>query len=275
MPPLLKAALAASLLSALGAAQRVRPEPLTIPRTAAKMAQPSARDELSGVCPRGTLPDAQVCIPVPEDRGGERFAEERAAHRDKSGQWRGYDQIPRRPDRPADYARYRYPVPVPPGKNPVSSGYDLNKPDSEQRRGPELSAVGHGGIDLPQRRGTELHLIALEHQTGSAEVVYVGPLFGNTVVTRHSVREAGQLRDYLVLYGHLERPASGLVRGAQLTEGATLGYVGDSGSPGDVHLHLEVRRVRDGVDARSLAPGQLTHNAKTVAIDPRNVLPLR
>ena len=275
MPPLLKAALAAALFSALGAAQRMRSEAPPAPRARSEAARNGALDDLSGVCPRGTLPDAQVCIPVPSDRGSESALAERGAHRDKSGQWRVYEQIPRRPDRPADYAKYRYPVEPLPGQSLVLSGYDLDKPDSEQRRGAELSAVGHGGIDLAQRRGADVRMVALEHQTGAAEVVYVGPLFGNTVVTRHTLREGGQLRDYVVLYGHLGGAAAGMSKGTPLAEGGKVGFVGDSGSPGDVHLHLEVRRVRDGIDVRSLPPGQLTHNAKTVAIDPRNVLPLR
>jgi murein DD-endopeptidase MepM/ murein hydrolase activator NlpD len=186
-----------------------------------------------------------------------------------------YDQIPRRPERPADYARYRYPVEPLPGQSLLMSGYDLDRPDAEQRRGPDLSAVGHGGIDLAQRRGAEVRLVPLEHQEGDAEVIHVGELFGNTVVTLHRLREGGQLREYLVLHAHLDRPAGGLARGTFVRESAVLGYVGDSASPGVVHLHLEVRRVRDGLDAHALPPGQLTHNAKTVVCDPRNVLPLR
>jgi hypothetical protein len=56
--------------------------------------------------------------------------------------------------------------------------------------------------------------------------------------------------------------------------GSIVGYVGDSGSPGVVHLHLEVRRAREGVSLQSLGAGELAHNSKTVACDPRNVLPL-
>jgi murein DD-endopeptidase MepM/ murein hydrolase activator NlpD len=283
MPPLLKAALAAALLSALGAAQRTQSGQAAASATgalAAGRAQPAPQPgsvaiDLPGACPAGTLPDAKVCIPVPAANGGNSLALRRAAHREKSGQWRSYDQIPRRPDRPADYERYRYPVQPLPGQALVSSGYDLDKPDSEQRRGSELSAVGHGGVDLAQRRGAEVRLVPLEHQSGDAEVVFVGPLFGNTVVTRHTLREGGQQRDYIVLYGHLEGAAPGLRPGTLLPSSGLVGFVGDSDSPGDVHLHLEIRRVRDGIDVRGLGPGQLTHNAKTVATDPRNLLPLR
>jgi murein DD-endopeptidase MepM/ murein hydrolase activator NlpD len=119
-----------------------------------------------------------------------------------------------------------------------------------------------------------VRLIALENQVGDAEVVHVGSLFGNSVVTRHSLREGGQLRDYVVIHGHLEGAAPGIKRGESAREGTLLGFVGDSGSPGEVHLHLEVRRVRDGVDAGKLVAGQLVLSSKTVVCDPRNVLPL-
>ena len=215
-------------------------------------------------------------MPVPElnSGGGEALAEQRAAHHDREGRLRVYDQIPRRPERPADYRKYQLPVPPLAQQSFVTSGYDLDLPDDEQRRGAEMKAVGHGGIDLAQKRGTQVALVPLEHQVGDAEVLFVGKLFGNSVVTHHAVREGGVLRDYLVIHGHLEKPASGLGRGATLAAGAVVGYVGDSGSPGVVHLHLEMRRARDGVNLSTLAPGELAHNSKTVACDPRNVLPL-
>jgi murein DD-endopeptidase MepM/ murein hydrolase activator NlpD len=105
-------------------------------------------------------------------------------------------------------------------------------------------------------------------------VLEVGHLFGNSVVIHHTLREAGALREYLVIYGHLESAAPGLSHGQSLKAGALLGYVGDSGSPGVVHLHLEVRRAREGINAGQLPLGQVNQNAKTVACDPRNVLQL-
>jgi murein DD-endopeptidase MepM/ murein hydrolase activator NlpD len=212
-------------------------------------------------------------------------------HRDSLGRWVVYEEIPRRPDRPADYGAYRYPVPCgadddggtqddarAPTRAPrgqcVVSGYDLDRSDDEQRRAPRLRDVGHGAVDLPERRGTPVVLLSLEHQEGNAEVVYVGPLFGTTVVTRHTVREAGQLRDYLVLFGHLDAASPGLSPGSAVREGDVVGLVGDSGSPGLVHLHLEVRRLRDGVDVARLAPASLVDGTESIVCDPRNVLPL-
>lgn len=229
----------------------------------------------AALCPAQTLPDGSVCVPVPvTSQGGDALAEQRAQHHDRQGRLRVYDQIPRSPERPADYRRYQLPVPALAQQSFVTSGYDLDQPDEEQRRGAELKAVGHGGIDIAQKRGTQVALVPLEHQVGDADVLFVGKLFGNSVVTHHALREGGVLRDYLVIYGHLEKPASGLARGATLAAGSIIGFVGDSGSPGVVHLHLEVRRAREGVSLRSLAPGELAHNSKTVACDPRNALVL-
>ncbi|MEZ4225434.1 MAG: M23 family metallopeptidase [Polyangiaceae bacterium] len=271
MDPLAKATLLCAALTALtGAAQRRRPA-LEAPSTA-----PAGEAALSSVCPPRTLPDGPACVPVPEQSlGGASLEALENRHLDRHGNWVSYEQIPKRPDRPGSYQAYRYPIPVKAEQKFVSSGYDLDLPNESQRRGAQLKAVGHGGVDLAAPRGTEVRGVALEHQVGDAEVSFVGELFGNSVVTRHSVREGGQLREYLVVHGHLDGPAPGLARGMNVREGSLLGFVGDSGSPGDVHLHLEVRRVRSGIDAGALAARQLVHNAKTVACDPRNVMPLR
>lgn len=228
-------------------------------------------------CPPGTLPDADVCIPVPEslERDGEALLLEHNAHRSRGGNWTEYDDIPRRPERPNKYSQYRYPVDIGNSAEFLMSGFDLNLPDADQRRGGKLQMVGHGAIDIAARRGAEVRLVALEHQQGEADVLFVGPLIGNTVVTRHSVRESGMLREYLVFYGHLQAPASGLIRGASVAEGSVIGFVGDSDSPGVVHLHLEIRQVRANVDSQALVRGELLLNARTVACDPRNVLPFR
>jgi hypothetical protein len=190
-------------------------------------------------------------------------------HTERSGRWIKYEQIPRRPERPEAYTAYRYPVT---GATLVS-GYDLDKPDRRQRRG-RMRAVGHGGLDLAAKMGAPIAMPRLEHQVGDAEVLYVGHLYGTTVVTRHVVREGGADHDYLLLFGHLHHAGAGARRGRRLREGATVGYVGDSDSPRQVHLHLEVRRVRDGIDTRKLRGDAICAREYTVVSDPRNVLPL-
>ncbi|MFO0671500.1 MAG: M23 family metallopeptidase [Polyangiaceae bacterium] len=228
---------------------------------------------LAMTCEPGTVADGTICVHVP-DEGAPESPSAEMGHHDRRGAWNVYEQIPRRPDRPADYEAYRFPVPgaLPGGKH-VVSGYDLDRPDESQRRGRHLRAVGHGGLDIPDPRGTPVRALALEAQSGDAEVVYVGALFGTTVVTRQTIREGGRLRDYLVLFGHLDRAAPGLAAGTRLKEDDVLGFVGDTGSPELVHLHLETRRVRDGVDVAKVSPAQLLDGSVSVVCDPRNVLP--
>lgn len=280
------AALAFSAAVSLGAPQVPRAPGLETP--APSPSQRASAYEASHLgpasCPRGTLPDGDACVHLPTRGGeGEGANEEDGApesessvntHRDTLGRWVVYDEIPRRPDCPADYEAYRYPVPCE-ARACVVSGYDLDRSDEEQRRARRLPQVGHGAVNLIEPRGTPVALVPLEHQEGPAEVVYVGPFFGTTVVTRHTVREAGRLRDYLVLFGHLDSTSPGVGPGALLREGDIVGSVGDSGSPGRVHLHLEVRRLRDGIDAAKLAPSALASAASSVVCNPRNVLPLR
>jgi murein DD-endopeptidase MepM/ murein hydrolase activator NlpD len=240
-------------------------------------ARHGAADLAYGDCPSDTVPDDGACVhPGLADEGVLAPAHANI-HHEKSGRLSQYDQIPRLPERPADYDVYRYPVPPGlPGGHYVVSGYDLDRPDEMQRRGRRLSHVGHGGVDLPQTKGTPVKMIALEHQEGGAEVLYTGPLFGTTVLTRHTLREGGRLRDYVVLFGHLDAIAPGVSAGRTLEDGAMVGAVGDTGSPELVHLHLEVRRVRDGVDLARVPSGSpLIAENVSVVCDPRNVLPLK
>lgn len=232
----------------------------------------------AGGCPPGTAPDNDACVHLTGLAEDGPLAPARAnVHREKSGQLRQYEQIPRLPERPADYDVYRYPIPPGlPNGHYVVSGYDLDRPDDQQRRGAKLRHVGHGGVDLPQAKGTPVKMVALEHQEGDAEVLYTGPLFGTTVVTRHTLREGGRLLDYVVLFGHLDAIAQGVTPGVVLKDGELVGAVGDTGSPSLVHLHYEVRRVREGVDLGKTPAGpMLVQDAITVVCDPRNVLPLK
>lgn len=238
----------------------------------------SAAAELTpGGCPPGTAPDGDACVHLTRFEGGPVADAQENTHRDRSGRWATYEQIPRLPERPASYDLYRYPIPPGlPGGRYVVSGYDLDQPNDRQRRGATLKHVGHGAVDLPQARGTPVAMIALEHQEGDAEVLFTGRLFGTTVLTRHTLREGGRLRDYVMLLGHLDSVAPGVVPGRMVKEGEVVGAVGDSGSPSLVHLHLEIRRVREGVDLAKVASGPaMVNEAVSVVCDPRNVLPLR
>lgn len=266
---------ALALFTLLGSAGPLPPLRIAMAVAAPELGSPSL---VHGACPEGTAPDGDVCVHLSVLADDGELAPSRAnIHRDRAGRLASYEQIPRLPERPADYDAYRYPIPAGlPGGHAVVSGYDLDRPDDQQRRGPRLRHVGHGGVDLPQAKGTPVSLVALEHQEGDAEVLYAGPLFGNTVVTRHTLREGGRLRDYVVLFGHLDRIAAGTSAGSHLNDGDLVGTVGDTGSPSLVHLHLEIRRVREGVDlAKTPAGPALVTEAVSTVCDPRNVLPLR
>src|SRR5437016_4892056 len=108
-----------------------RPLPPVEVRVLAPPGPDTRFDPTATPCPSGTLPDGNVCVHLPGD--GEDGADSPASanlHRERSGRWSAYDQIPRRPDRPADYDAYRYPVtPGLPGGHSVISGYDLDRPD--------------------------------------------------------------------------------------------------------------------------------------------------
>jgi hypothetical protein len=255
--------------AARGAALHVPP----VERTSSEAASDVARPLSAALCAEGTLPDGDACVRLPGEDEGPEAEPASNAHHDKRGHWVVYDQIPRRPERPADYDAYHYPVPC--ERACVVSGYDLDRPDELQRRGRRLSHVGHGAVDLVQKKGTPITLVPLEHQEGDAEVVFVGALFGTTVITRHALREGGQLRDYVLLFGHLDAPAPGLVVGGHVKGGDLVGFVGDTGSPELVHLHLEARRVRTGIDLQKLSGAAMIDNEASVVCDPRNVLPLR
>lgn len=253
--------------------------PLRIALAASGPAEASSGGALvRGECPVGTAPDNDACVHLTRGADDGPLAPSQAnSHREKSGRWTQYEQIPRLPDRTADYDAYRYPIqPGMPGGHYVVSGYDLDRPDEHQRRGRTLSHVGHGGVDLPQVKGAPVKMVALDHQEGDAEVIFTGGLFGTTVLTRHTLREGGRLRDYVVLFGHLDSIAAGISAGVTLKDGDLVGGVGDTGSPQLVHLHLEVRRVREGIDLAKVPAGaQIVADSVSVVCDPRNVLPLK
>lgn len=271
MRPLVRAALVAAIvLAGARLAEHGLASSKQDSATPAATAVPSADIP----CPAGSLPDDGVCIPVPTEtaRGGPELEASRNEHRDRLGRLQRYDHIPLRPERPTDYRSYRLPLQTPASGPVVSSGYDLHLPDGAQRRGAHLKEVGHGGIDIAAPRGTAVRVATLEHQADSAELLFSGELFGTTVVTHHKVREGTTLREYLVVYGHLERASASLKPGDPVPADSIVGLVGDTGSPGAVHLHLELRRVRDGIRVRELGPRELVHNARTIAVDPRNLL---
>jgi hypothetical protein len=235
MRPVLAAAIAAAAVAAIatlgGRAPRVTLTPLR---------PVSATPAPVSLCPPGSLPDDGVCIPVPPPRRG-------------ATRVRPAESIPRRPDRDPEYARYVLPV---------------ERALSIAELGERASADGGAlpsGIAIQTEPGARVTVPTLEGQEGPAQVVYVGPFWGPTVVTAHTVRAGGATERYLVVVGKLGT-ARALSSGDQVSAGAQLGTAGSS------LLVLATRLVRPGIELRDLGAGSLLSDANSVPVDPRNVL---
>lgn len=131
----------------------------------------------------------------------------------------------------------------------VTSGF------STARFHPVLKEVrAHKGIDYGAPTGTRIKA------TGDGVVDFAGRQggYGNLVVLRHQGH-------YETVYGHLSGFAAGLRKGARISQGDVIGYVGATGLATGPHLHYEFRV--DGVHrnpltvalptASPLAPDQL------------------
>jgi hypothetical protein len=192
------------------------------------------------------MPDNGTCIPVPEQTPPAAAGPPRA--------WQVHDSLPRRPDRPAPYARYRLPLSTSGAVRSSSLG-----------DAPSIFLMGPAGASVVLEK--------LQGEQGRASVAFVGELVGKTVVTRHHLREGAHEHDYLVIYGNLARAS---VKAGQLpAAGSKLGKLGNSAKADAVGLHLEVRRVRYGVDAAALPRESFRDRAHTIGCDPRNVFPLK
>src|SRR5687767_10617083 len=119
------------------------------------------------LCGPRMVPEGDVCVPLP----GAGAPLERAsvalptptAPRQRA--WEQNEQIPRLPERPAELGRYAWPF-------------------GEAGAAPSLLAEGDSdrpGLDFVAVRGDGVRVLALERQTGGAEVAFVGDLFGVTV----------------------------------------------------------------------------------------------
>jgi hypothetical protein len=113
----------------------------------------------------------------------------------------------------------------------------------------------------------------LEGQVGPTTVAFAGELVGQTVVTKHRVREGSREHDYLLVHGNLARIESRA--GRVLGPGTRLGTIGTTTAAKPVALHLEVRRVRHGFDTDALRPPTYLDRAYTISTDPRNVFALK
>ncbi len=88
----------------------------------------------------------------------------------------------------------------------------------------------HTGVDFAAPRGTPTWATA----DGIVEFAGVKGGYGNVIEVRHS-------GSVLTLYGHLSGFASGTRRGARVSQGQTIGYVGSTGFATGPHLHYEFK----------------------------------
>ena len=88
----------------------------------------------------------------------------------------------------------------------------------------------HKGIDYAAATGTGVKATS----DGVVESARYDRGYGNVVVLRHQQK-------YTTLYGHLSRFASGITRGARVSQGQIIGYVGSTGLATGPHLHYEFR----------------------------------
>ena len=271
--PLVKGACAAAVLAALGPAAAARPAPTATDPSAAAGEPPdsglASRQRLACADRSLILEEGMAgdCVALPAEdaalTGGARAR--RLARMPPSPAYlrtsAPSELIPRLPERPEAWGEYMLPVDpfiaIDPPEEPLEPG-----------ERPRL------GIDVVCDGGSPVSLVDLEGQVGRAEVVLVGDLYGVTVVVRQRVSRPPQgERDYLVFYGNLASPGPQVVSGASLAPLAVIGQVADAGDD-ESALYLEVRQQQSALDRPAEHLSQLVQSGVSVAVDPRNVLPL-
>lgn len=109
----------------------------------------------------------------------------------------------------------------------------------------------HRGVDYGAPTGTPIRA------TANGVVAFAGRQggYGNVVVLRHGGAHS-------TLYGHLSRFARGMKSGARVSQGETIGYVGQTGWATGPHLHYEFR------------VGDVPRNPHTIALPVAEAVPL-
>jgi len=168
--------------------------------------------------------------------------------------------VPRLPSRPPSFTDYQLPV------DPVLAA-SISGP------GTSPAVAGGAGLSLETDPESVVTLVDLEGQIEPPVVVLVGELYGVTVAVAHRTRQQGRERDYLVFYGRLDRPGPEVVSGAKLTPMAIVGYTARGAATSQ--LYLEVREQVAVGSSQAAHLSELVRADKSVAVDPRNVLPVR
>ncbi|MBU6149739.1 MAG: M23 family metallopeptidase, partial [Verrucomicrobia bacterium] len=111
----------------------------------------------------------------------------------------------------------------------------------------------HEGVDFSAPTGT------LVFAAGAGEILKAcrsGGL-GNIVKIRHN-------NEYSTVYGHLSKFAKGIRPGVKVSQGAPIGYVGQTGHATGPHLHFEVHKNGTKINpmlAANLSSGKLEGKA--------------
>lgn len=100
----------------------------------------------------------------------------------------------------------------------------------------------HKGVDFGASAGTEIKA------TSDGVVDFIGSKggYGNAVILRHR-------NQITTLYAHMSRFPKGLKRGARVTQGEVIGYVGSTGWATGPHLHYEFRKKDAPIDPMAMA----------------------
>ena len=132
----------------------------------------------------------------------------------------------------------------------VTSGF------SNARVHPVLQITrAHKGIDYAAPTGTKVRSVA----DGTVEFAGRQGGYGNLVVLKHQGA-------YTTAYGHLNGFASGIKKGARVSQGDTIGYVGQTGIATGPHLHYEFRINGQQVNPMAInLPASLPLEASQIA----------
>lgn len=106
----------------------------------------------------------------------------------------------------------------------ISSGFSMRRhPISGKWK-------AHKGVDFAAPTGTPIRA------TGNGTIDYMGYSggYGNLVIIKHN-------SEYSTAYAHMSKFARGLRKGAKITQGELIGYVGSTGWSTGPHLHYEFR----------------------------------
>jgi len=99
----------------------------------------------------------------------------------------------------------------------------------------------HKGIDYAAPTGTPIRAAG----DGTVDFAGMGNGYGNMVVLKH-------WNNYSTAYAHMSRIGTGMRKGAKVTQGQVIGYVGSTGWSTGAHLHYEFRVANVARDPNAL-----------------------